>query len=116
MKTSVLKISSFICVCFLLFTATVVTSCKKDKKTYGTVTVKNASGTLISAAKVLLAAPSANGQKSSTGSTDGSGVAKFELPLPAIWDVTVTKDSLSGTGVLRLDEPGKHDDIVVIIR
>ena len=47
---------------------------------------------------------------------------KFEIDLPGIWDVTVTTkaDTLfgvgTGTGVLRLDEPGKHDEEIIIVR
>ena len=116
MKTSILKISSFLFLSFLLLTATVSTSCKKDKKTYGTVNAKDGNGTAIVSAKLLLAAPSANGQKSYTGITDSHGQAKFEIPLPAIWDVTISTDTTSGTGVLRLDEPGKSDEITVTLR
>lgn len=116
MKTFVSKISTFVCFTLLLFSVTFWTACKKDKTTYGTVTVTNEAGTVQKAATVVLAAPSASGQKSFTGKTDGTGVVKFEIDLPGIWDVTVTADTLYGTGVLRLDEPGKKDEIKVIVR
>ncbi len=116
MKTFVSKISTFVCLTFLLFSVTFWTACKKDKTTYGTVTVTDEAGTKIRSAKVVLAAPSAAGQKSYSGTTDIGGVVKFEIPLPGIWDVSVTADTLYGTGVLRLDEPGKKDEVTVIVR
>jgi hypothetical protein len=116
MKTIVLKISSIASIVLMLLTASVWTSCKKDKTTHGKVTVVNGAGTAVSGATVYLAAPSANGQKSYTGTTDASGTTSFEIPLPGIWDVNVKKDSLTAAGVLRLDEPGKKDEIKVILR
>lgn len=116
MKTFVSKITTFVCLTLLLFSVTFWTACKKDKTTYGTVTVTDEVGTKIKGATVVLAAPSAAGQKSFTGKTDPTGVVKFEIDLPGIWDVSVTADTLYGTGVLRLDEPGKKDEITVIVR
>ncbi len=116
MKTFVLKISTFVCVILLLLTATMWTSCKKDKVTHGKVTAVTEAHVPVGGATVHLAAPSANGQLSYTGTTDGTGLASFDVPLPGIWDVTITKDTLTGTGVLRLDEPGKSDAITVILR
>ena len=115
MKTFVTKISAFLSIALILLTLTMITSCKKDKVTHGTVTVKNEAGTAVSGAKVLLSANSVAGQKSYTGTSDASGTAKFDVPLPAIWDVTVTKDTLTGQGVLRLDEPGKSDAVTITL-
>jgi|ERR1019366_687914 hypothetical protein len=117
MKKFILKISAFACVMLLLLTVTFSTSCKKDKTTHGKVTVVDSANVPVSAAKVLLAAPSANGQKSYTGTTDGSGLASFDIPLPAIWDVTVTKGLLTGTGILRLDtdQLGKTVTTTIIV-
>ena len=63
MKTFVSRISTFVCLTLLLFSVTFWTACKKDKTTYGTVTVTDEVGTKIKSAKVVLAAPSASGQK-----------------------------------------------------
>lgn len=116
MKTFALRTSAIVCAFALILTATMATSCKKDKTTYGTVTVQTTSGKLVSGAKVLLSAAAVAGEKTYEGVTDGSGEAEFEIALPGIWDVTVTKDSLSGTGVLRLDEPGKSDNTTITVR
>lgn len=116
MKTFVSKISAAVLVILLFVAVSTVTSCKKDKTTHGKVTVTNESHTPIAGAKVFLSAPSAAGQKTYTGTTESSGAASFDIPLPGIWDITVTKDALTGTGVLRLDEPGKKDEVTVIVR
>lgn len=114
MKTFVLKSSAF--AVMILLTITLVTSCKKDKVTKGTVMVTNVKSAPVSGAKVHLSANSANGKKTYDATTDPSGKAEFEIDLPAIWDVTVVKDSLLGTGVLRLDEPGKKTTVTIIAR
>jgi hypothetical protein len=119
MKTLVTKISTSLTILFLFLTFTMVTSCKKDKVTHGTVTVKNVAGVAVSGAKVVLSAYSATSgtlKPPITGTSDGSGIAKFDVQLPGIWDVNVTKDTLTGQGVLRLDEPGKKDEIIIVIR
>ncbi len=116
MKTLVTKISTSLAILSLFIIFTMITSCKKDKVTHGTVTVKNVVGVAVSGAKVVLSATSVGGVKSYTGTSDASGVAKFDVPLPGIWDVAVTKDTLTGQGVLRLDEPGKKDEITIVLR
>lgn len=118
MKTFTLKFSSFAFVLLLVTSATLLTSCKKDKTTYGKVTVVTEAKAPVLDATVTLSAPSANGEKSFTQKTNASGVTDFEIDLPGIWDVNVvTSDSLlTGTGVLRIDEPGKKDEITVIVR
>ena len=45
--------------------------------------------------------------------TDGSGDVTIDVKLPAIFDVKVTKGTMSGTGVIRLDEPGKNAEVTV---
>jgi hypothetical protein len=119
MKTFVTKISASLAISFLFLTLTTITSCKKEKTTHGTVTVKNAAGVAVNGAKVVLSAYSATSgtlKPPITGTTDASGTAKFDVQLPGIWDVNVTKDTLTGQGVLRLDEPGKKDEITIVIR
>lgn len=141
MKIFINRSSVIASVLFLLFITITTTSCKKEKKTVGKVTVNKANGTPVIGATVNLAAPSANGVTEYTEKTIESGLAEFEIPLPAIWDVSVTYydtlylpntgvldttaafsstvDSvitLYGTGVLRLDEPGKTESVVVVVR
>lgn len=114
MKTNVIKFSAFAGVLLLLFVAFSTSSCKKDKTTHGKIHVKNASGDFVAGAAVNLSAP--DGQVTYNGTTDGGGYVQFDVRLPAIFDVTASKDSLVGTGVLRLDEPGKTTELTVIIR
>lgn len=117
MKTAILKISSIVCVVLLFLTATTSTSCKKDKTCHGKVHVVDTNNAVISGATVVLDAPAQGGDISYTGSTDGSGDVTFEVTLPAIFDVTATKTGVgTGTGVIRLDEPGKEDQVTVIIQ
>jgi len=114
MKTNVLKFSANAGLLLLFFIAFNLSSCKKDKTTHGKIHVKNTSGNYIAGAAVNLSAP--NAQVTYNGTTDGSGYVQFDVRLPAIFDVTATKGALVGTGVLRLDEPGKTTELTVIIR
>lgn len=127
MRTTIKKNSALACVFLLLLTATLATSCKKEKMTKGKVTVTNMSGLPLPNATVDLDAKSANSDIKYSAITDGKGLAEFEIPLPAIWDVKVSYEGflvpsdsaasiLTGSGVLRLDEPGKNDAIVIIVR
>lgn len=99
----------------LLFTAVLTPSCKKDETCHGKVHCVDSSGVPVGAAVVTLAAPSVNGDVTYTGSTDGSGDVTFEVALPAIFDVTAHKGTLDGVGVLRLDEPGKDNEVTVVM-
>lgn len=114
MKTNVLKFSAFAGVLLMLVIAFSASSCKKDKTTHGKIHVKNAAGNYVAGAKVLLTAP--NADKKYEGLTDSGGYIQFDIALPAIFDVTASKDSLVGTGVIRLDEPGKTTELTVTIR
>jgi hypothetical protein len=118
MKTFILKSSAFACVLVLLFTAFSTSSCKKDKTCHGTVKVMDTTGKVVAGAIVKLAAPSVNGQVTYTSNTDGTGNASFDVKLPAIFDVTATQPLHSGvgTGILRLDEPGKSNEVTVVIK
>lgn len=116
MKTFTVRFSAFILAFVLIFTAFSSSSCKKDKTCHGTVTVLDTGGTLCANATVKLAAPSVNGDVIYESVTDGSGVAKFDVKLPAIFDVTATKGTMPGyvgVGVLRLDEAGKSNEVTV---
>jgi hypothetical protein len=119
MKTFTFKFSAFVCAFILLFTAFSSSSCKKDKTCHGKVHVIDTAGSAVSNAKVKLHAPSVNGEVEYEEVTDGSGDATFEVALPAIFDVTVTKSSMPGkvgTGVLRVDEPGKTGEVTITIK
>lgn len=119
MKSAILKISSIVCVVLLVLTATTSTSCKKDKTCHGKVHVIDTNNAVVAGATVVLDAPAQGGDITYTGTTDGSGDVTFEVTLPAIFDVTATKATYpgqAGTGVIRLDEPGKEDQVTVTIQ
>jgi len=114
MKTFTFKFSAFACAFVMLLAAFSSSSCKKDKTCHGKVHVTDTSGNPMANATVKLAAPSVNGDVTYDNVTDGAGDASFEVKLPAIFDVTATKAGYDpGTGVLRLDEPGKSNDVTV---
>ncbi len=97
----------------------VSTSCKKDKICHGKVTVLDTGGVAIAGATVKLSAPSVNGDVVYTGTTDGSGIASFDVKLPAIFDIYATKATYpgkAGVGVIRLDEPGKKTEVKVTMK
>lgn len=119
MKTSYLKFSVVAGVALMFFAVTATSSCKKDKTCHGTVHVVDTAGVAIYNATVKLAAPSVNGDVVYDGVTDGSGDISFEVKLPAIFDVVATKSTypgMAGTGVIRLDEPGKKAEVTVTIQ
>lgn len=119
MKTFTLKFSAFVCAFILLFTAFSSSSCKKDKTCHGKVHVNDTAGVAVANAKVKLAAPSVNGDVEYENVTDAAGDVSFDVKLPAIFDVTATKATypgMIGTGVLRLDEPGKSNEVTVKIQ
>lgn len=119
MKNFTLKFSFGFFVFAFLFTA-FNSSCKKDQTCHGTVHVNDTAGHPVANATVKLSAPSVNGDVVYSQLSDGSGEAEFEVKLPAIFDVTATKATFPpgfvGTGVLRLDEPGKTGEITVTIK
>lgn len=118
MKNFTLKFSAFVVVFTLIFAAFSTSSCKKDKTCHGTVRVVDTSNVPVGSAAVKLSAPSVSGDVVYEGTTDGSGEATFEVKLPAIFDVTATKGTMPGigVGVLRLDEPGKSNEVTVTIQ
>ncbi len=118
MKTFINKYSAITRVIMFSVIMFISTSCNKDKTCHGKVTVTDANGTVVSGAAVKLSAPSVGGDVVYDEVTDGSGVASFEVKLPAIFDVKATKATIPGTGVgvLRLDEPGKSNSVTVKIQ
>ena len=119
MKNFALKFSFGLFVVAFFMTA-FSTSCKKDQTCHGKVHVNDTAGRPIANATVKLAAPSVNGDVVYSQLSDGSGEADFEVKLPAIFDVKATKATYPpgyvGTGVLRLDEPGKTGEVTVTIK
>jgi hypothetical protein len=111
------KIIAFTCIALLLV---VGSSCNKDKTCYGKVTVLDAAGAGVPNAQVHLAAPpSMKGDVTYDAVTNSSGVASFEVKLPAIFDITATSSAypgLTGTGTLRVDEPGKTGESTVVMQ
>jgi hypothetical protein len=119
MKNFTVKFFAFIGAFIMIFAVFSTSSCKKDPICHGKVHVIDTAGAVVPNASVRLDAPSANGDITYTELTDGSGDAAFEVKLPAVFDVTATKAAypgMRGTGILRLDEPGKTKDITVVIR
>jgi hypothetical protein len=119
MKTFILKISTLAFVMMLFVVASTSTSCKKDKTCHGKVSVVDTNGAAVASATVKLSAPSVNGDVVYQSVTDGSGDVTFDVKLPAIFDVVATKPTypgMAGVGVLRLDEPGKSNDVTVKIQ
>lgn len=118
MKNFILKSSALVCVAVLLVTAFSATSCKKDKMCHGNVTVIDTAGVPIPNATVVASyGNSINSNISNV--TDGSGLAQFELKLPAILNLTASSTSypgMVGKGILRLDEPGKVTDVTITVK
>ena len=119
MKSIILKSFVFGSVALLLGAAFTTSSCRKDKTCHGKVHVVDTLNRDVANALVKLSAPSVQGQVVYDGTTDNSGVVRFEVKLPAIFDVTATKATYPGqsaTGVLRLDEPGKDAEVTVTMQ
>jgi len=111
MKSILLKITSVISVAVLLVAAFSVSSCKKDQTCHGHVNVYDTAANKVALATVRLDAYSINGVVTYTSQTDGNGEASFDIALPAIFDIYVTKDDqfpgMWGKGSLNVDEPRK---------
>ncbi len=116
MKNLTFKITT-LSVLALLLIGTVASSCRKKETCEGKVSVTDTAGVLVAGATVKLYAP--NGQVTYDGITDGSGMVTFEIKLPAIFNIAATKATypgMAGTGILRVDEPGKKDHVTVRIQ
>jgi hypothetical protein len=120
MRTVILKSLAFGGIAFLLSVAFTTSSCNKNKTCHGTVHVLDTLGRGVGNAFVRLSAPSVQGDVKYDGMTDNSGTVRFDVKLPAIFDVMAAKTSVYpgklGIGVLRLDEPGKSAEVEVTIR
>jgi hypothetical protein len=120
MRMFILKSLAFGGVIFLLSVVFTTSSCKKNKTCHGTVHVYDTVGRAVGGAFVRLSAPSVQGDVKYDGTTDNSGTIRFDVKLPAIFDVQAYKVAVFpgkvGVGVLRLDEPGKSAEVEVTIR
>ena len=96
---------------FAVLTIGINSSCQKKTDCKLTITTKDALGNVIPGATVKLYA----NVKTSTGSTveadlkaegvsDGSGQTTYTFKLPAILDIKAVKGSLSGVGIIKLEE------------
>ncbi len=107
MKSYLLKFSTVCCIVLLFL----VTSCKKDQTCHAYITVNDSSNNKVAGALVVLDANNVGGQVTYKGTTDASGNVTFDIALPAIFNVTVTKASLPlqyGKGLVNIDEPRKE--------
>ena len=110
---------------FLVFaiSLTVFMSTNCDKKTdcNASIVVMDANGNVSNADVKLFATVNKTytGDVKAKGTTDGSGQAKFTFKLPAIFDITATKvvgsQTLTGTGIIKLEE-GKGNEKIIIIK
>jgi len=115
MKTSILKISALAGITLLLASGLSMSSCKKDKTCHGKVhVIDTPNGSAVANAAVKLSVT--GGDVKYEGTTDGAGDCTFEVTLPAIFDVYAVRAGKEGTGVIRLDEPGKEDAVTVTIQ
>ena len=119
MKTTFLKISALASVVLLIFAATSISSCKKDQTCRGYVNVYDSASNKVPLATVRLDAYTINGDITYTEKTDGNGLATFDIALPAIFDIYVTKEDdfplMWGKGSLNVDEPRKEGWATVAI-
>jgi hypothetical protein len=112
-------VSAFI-VFGLFYFAMSTSSCKKDETCRGRVTVVDTNGAPVNGALVRLDAYNANppGSIKYEGNTDKLGLAKFDIKLPGILDVTATSPlfpNMTGKGALNVSEPGKETDLKVTL-
>ncbi|HEU4717974.1 MAG TPA: hypothetical protein VFU15_09070 [Bacteroidia bacterium] len=99
----------------MVFGMTTISGCGKNKPCKAVITVVSAStGAPIAGAQLLLQPPSTATSgtpiQPMTGSTDASGVANFETPLPKILDIIV--NNWASGKVVRFEE-GKTDNVTV---
>lgn len=116
MKSFEFKFSAIGCLSLFIIGATSVSSCKKDQTCHGYVNVYDTAGLKVAGATVRLDANAVGGQKTYTATTDGSGLATFDIDLPAIFDVTASKATfpgMYGKGSLNVDEPQKDGWVTV---
>lgn len=99
-----------------------VSSCKEKQPPTGVVIAVDSAGAAVSGATVKLTSTGDRGSGilKATGTTDGSGKARFEeFTLPAILNVTCTKvkavgDTIKGTGILKLEEDKETEATITL--
>ena len=99
------------------------TSCQKHTDVKATVICVDSVGRAMPGANVKIFAYVKNKNNSTfvadvkaEGLTDNSGKVSFVFKLPAIFDIKAALGSLTGTGIIKVDEPGKEAEKTVIIR
>jgi len=116
---SVIKSSAIVLIilCVGLFNS----SCNHDKTCTAVIKVVAADGvTPVADAKIELYATISTStgpvtaDLKATAQTDGDGKASFKFQLPAILDVKVTKGTLVGQGIIKLEEKATVDKTITI--
>jgi hypothetical protein len=97
-----------------------VISCKKDSECSAIITVTDENSNAISGATVRLYYTETNssgvvGNIDETKTTGGNGEAKFTFDLEAILFIEASKDTLTGTGIIKL-VPGETAEETVVIK
>lgn len=95
-------------------------SCKKDKECIARITITDDQSNTISGATVRLyytdtSSTGTVGNIDETKLTDANGEAEFTFELEAILFIEASKDTLSGTGIVRLT-PGEMVEETVVIK
>ncbi len=120
MKSVVLKFSAIGCFVLFILATSILPSCKKNTTCHAYITVNDTGNHKVVGAKVVLDANNVGGQKTFTGTTDGSGNVVFDIDLPAIYNVTATKSiyppTWYGKGLVNMDEAGKEAWLTVKIQ
>lgn len=104
----------------LVCVALVLSSCKKDKECTALVTITDEQSNKIAGATVRLFYTDTNssgaaGKIDETKITDANGRAEFTFDLEAILFIEASKDSMSGSGIIRL-MPGETAEETVVIK
>lgn len=111
MKT-LIKISSALSLVLLMNS-----SCNRSKDCGANVVCKDANGTPVKGATVLLYAnikPNVDGDVKAQGVTDDNGKVSFIFKLPAIFDVKATVNSKKATGMIKLEEGKTVEEEITI--
>ncbi|MFM1998630.1 MAG: hypothetical protein RL204_577 [Bacteroidota bacterium] len=124
-NTKALKLFSIILLCSSLF---LFSSCEKDKETIATILVLDQDGMPVPGATVrLFGEPSENCvgcelRFDTTSITNGTGKVTFNFSDFykqgqagfAVLDIDASKGSLSGTGIIKIEEEQTNDESVTI--
>ncbi len=90
----------------IITASTTFVGCKRPAKPEAIITITTVDAKPVSGATVFLHAydvPNKPGEKEFTEKTDASGNAYFKFDHEAIYTVEATKDSLYGTGTVKLE-------------